>query len=65
MLHAPNIAQSAFSEAATKKNASSALLIRKLEKMSVEELFLSKVAGRMSARTDRPEIFYYRFLVVS
>ena len=65
MLHAPNIAQIIFSEAATKKNVSFALLARKREKISVKELLLSKVSGRMPARTDRLETFYYRFLVAS
>ena len=65
MLHAPNIAQIIFSEADTKKNVSSALLVRKREKISVKELLLSKVAGWMPARTDRLETFYYRFLAVS
>ena len=55
MLHAPNIAQIIFSEAATEKNVSSALLVRKREKISEKEILLSKVAGRMPARTDRLE----------
>ena len=61
MLNAPNIGQSIFSEAATKKNVGSALLVRKPEKISVEELFLSKIARRMPARTDPPEIFDHLF----